>query len=94
MKYLVRLNPRALNPLTKAVIAERFWEIEQCATRDSEKVIWHCADVRIDSTPIRELFTLPKEGQKHWEKECWGVCVRGQDDAVEIHTRGSDVSGN
>ena len=94
MKYLVRLNPKAFNPLTRKVIPSRLWEIEQCATRDSASVIWHCANVRIDSTPIRELYTLPKEGERPWEAEYFGICVRGYDDAVEIHTGRHDASGN
>lgn len=94
MKYLVRLNPRAFNPITRRVIESRLWEVEQCATRDSGKVIWHCADVRIDSTPIRELFTLPKEGETPWEREYFGVVVRGQDNAIAILTGAADASGN
>lgn len=94
MKYLVRLNPKAYNPITKKVIESRLWEIEQVADRDSEKVIWHCADVRIDKTPIRELFTLSKLGESPWERIYFGICVRGQDDVVEIKTGVFDVSGN
>ena len=94
MKYLVRLNPRAFNPLTRKAIVERLWEIEQCANRDSEKVIWHGHDVRIDATPIRELYQLPKEGEQPWQAEYFGICVRGQDNAIEIHTGKSDASGN
>ena len=94
MKYIIRLNPRAFNPLTRKVIAERLWEVEQCATRDSEKVIWHCADIRINLTPIRELYTLPKPGEKVWEWEGFGICVRGQANAVEIKTGPHDASGN
>jgi hypothetical protein len=95
MKYIVRLNPKAFNPVTKRVIPERLWEVEQVANKDSEKVIWHCADIRIDQTPIRELFSLtPSEGKATWEYECFGICVRGQDNAIEIKTGRSDVSGN
>ena len=94
MKYLIRLNPQAFNPLTRKVIASRLWEIEQCANKDSEKVVWHCDDVRIDSTPIRELYFLPKPDEKPWEIERFGICVRGQDNVVEIHTGAADVSGN
>jgi hypothetical protein len=96
----VRLNPRAYNPLTRKVIPSRLWEVEQCektggnGRQDSEKVIWHCADVRIGDTPIRKLFKLPKEGEGPWQIEVWGVCVRGQDDAIEIRTGAHDVSGN
>ena len=95
VKYLVRLNPRAVNPITKTVIESRLWEVEQCASRDMPRIIWHCADVRINTTPIRELFTLPtKSGEAPWEGEFWGICVRGQDDVVEILTGPHDASGN
>jgi hypothetical protein len=94
LKYVVRLNPKAYNPITGKVIADRLWEIEQCATKDSEKVVWHGRDVRIDATHIRELYTLPKPGEKPWEAEFFGICVRGQDNAIEIHTGAHDVSGN
>ena len=100
MKYVVRLNPKAFNPITKRVIPDKLWEIEQCASMggnglvDSEKVIWHCTDVRIDTTPIRDLYVLPQQGVKPWEAEYFGICVRGQDNAIEIHTRQHDVSGN
>ena len=86
MKYLVRLNPKALNPLTGKIIPGRLWEVEQCADKDSEKVIWHCADVRVNKTPIRELFrTLPGAP---WEGEYFRLCLRAQDDVLEIQTRG------
>jgi hypothetical protein len=85
MKYLVRLNPKALNPLTGKIIPGRLWEVEQCADKDSEKVIWHCADVRVDATPIRELFQLLPGIP--WEGAYFGICIRGQDDVVEIHTK-------
>jgi hypothetical protein len=94
VRYLVRLNPRAFNPVTRKVIAERLWEIEQCSTKDSGSIIWHCADVRIDATPIRDLYVLPKDGEKPWEIERFGICVRGQDNAIEIHTGAHDASGN
>lgn len=98
MQYKIRLNKRAFNPVTGKVIASRLWEIEQCSfiggsgRLDSEKVIWHCADVRIDGMPIRDFFTLPKEGDPPWEIERFGICVRGQDNAVEILTTPQDVS--
>lgn len=94
MKYLIRLNPKAYNPITRKVNAARLWEIEQCANRDSERVIWHCEDIRIDQTPIRELYTISKEGEPVWEKTFFGICVRGQDNVVEIKTGPQDVSGN
>jgi hypothetical protein len=82
--YKVRLNPRAFNPLTKKVNADRLWEVEQTADRDSEKVVWHCADVRVNGTPIRDLFKLPKDGEPPWEMTASGACTRGQDDVIEI----------
>ena len=94
MRYLVRLNPKAFNPLTLKVIASRLWEIEQCGTRDSEAVIWHCADVRINEKHIREFFQMPKEGEKPWQIERFGTCARGQDNAIVILTGVSDASGN
>lgn len=94
MKYIIRLNPKAYNPLTRKIIAECLWEVEQCGNRDSELVKWHCADVRINATPIRELFTLPEPGAGAWQHTCFGVCMRGMDDVIEIRTRPEDASGN
>jgi hypothetical protein len=94
MKYIVRLNPRGFNPLTRKIITERLWEVEQCGNRDSDSVIWHCADVRVDEKHVREFFNLPKEGEKPWQYECFGICVRGQDNAIEIRTGAHDASGN
>jgi hypothetical protein len=94
MKYIIRLNTRAFNPITRKVIAERVWEVEQTATKDSEKCVWHGHEVRINQTPIRELYRLPKEGEQAWEMVCWGICVRGLDDAIEIKTGLHDASGN
>ena len=100
MKYIVRLNPRAINPLTLRVNAKLLWEIEQCEHKggdgrmDSEKVIWHCAEVRVGGRHVREFFQLPKEGEKPWQMECFGICMRGLDDAIEIITGASDASGN
>lgn len=100
MRYIVRVNPKAYNPVTRSLIASRLWEVEQCAATggdgrlDSERVIWHCADIRIDDVPIRELFVLPEPGGKPWEREVFGICVRGQDNAIEIKTGAADVSGH
>jgi hypothetical protein len=91
MKYIVRLNPKAFNPITHKVEPSRVWEIEQCADRDSEKVIWHCADVRINNTPICEIFVLPKPGEEPFERTYFGICVRGQDNAIEIKEGRHDV---
>lgn len=92
MKYVVRLNTKAYNPLTGKLVASRLWEVEQCANRDSEKVIWHCADVRINQKPIREIFTLPKPGEAPFEVTYFGICIRGQDDVVEIREGRHEVS--
>lgn len=100
MRYLIRLNPKAFNPVTRKIIASRLWEVEQCAwkgrdgNQNSEPVIWHCAEVRIDSVPIRTLYTLPKQEEKPWEAEYFGICVRGQDNAIEIRTGKQDASGS
>ena len=94
MKYFVRLNPGAYNPLTTRLIPEKLWEVEQAANKDSERVIWHCADIKIDDVPIREFFTLPKTGEKPREREFFGICVRGQDNAIEIRTGDPNASGN
>lgn len=94
MKYIVRLNPRAFNPLTRQFIESRLWEVVQCGFRGSEEYTWHCADVRIGGVPIRELFVLPKKGEVPWSMECSGVCVRGQDNVVDILTGPPDASGN
>ena len=90
MKYIVRINPRAINPLTRKVVANRVWEVEQVADKDSEKVIWHCAAIRVDKVPIWELYRAPHEGEKPWEAEYFGICIRGQDNVVDILTRGHD----
>lgn len=91
MKYLVRLNPKAFNPITQKVIVARLWEVEQCSNKDSEKVIWHCANVRVDGQEIRELFYLPKTGEKPFELSFSGICVRGQDDSIELKAGQHDV---
>ena len=91
MKYLIRLNPKAYNPISGKVIASRVWEVEQCANKDSEKVIWHCAEVKINDRPIREFFTFPKAGAPPTELMYFGICTRGQDNAIEIHTGKTEV---
>jgi hypothetical protein len=92
VKYIIRLNQKAFNPVTRALDHKRMWEVEQVAARDSARVIWHCADVRVDTTPVREFFTLSAGEQ--WSKECFGICIRGADDALEIRTGKADASGN
>lgn len=91
MRYLVRLNPKAINPLTGRIIPSRVWEVEQCANKDSEKVIWHCARIRIGDVPIHKIFTFPKPGENPTELEFYGICVRGQDDAIVILEGKHDV---
>lgn len=63
MRYLVRLNKKAWNPVTGKVMENRVWEVEQAEWKgrnggtDSGKVIWHCHNVVIRrdglDTPIR-----------------------------------------
>ena len=92
MKYIVRLNKHALNPLTNKVMKSRLWEVEQCADKDSEKVIWHCADVRIGLKHIREIFAIPKDGSAFSVELVYhGICTRGSDDALVIDERKQDV---
>lgn len=79
--------------MTNQLIQARLWEVEQCANKDSEKVIWHCAEVRIDGIPMRSLFVLPKHGEKPFEVHVRGGNVaRAYDDAIEI-TGGHDEQG-
>jgi hypothetical protein len=62
VKYIVRMNIRAFNPLTMKMDPKRIWEVEQCANKDSARVIWHCDHVRIRhnqfgaETPIEEYL--------------------------------------
>lgn len=88
MRYLVRINPRAVDPRTKKINESRVWEVEQAKTKDSEPVKWHCADVQIDGTPIAQLFKFPKPGDPPTEMEFHGICLRAQDDAISILTKG------
>lgn len=92
MKYIVRLNPRARNPLTRKIDVSRVWEVEQLADKDSERVIWHCSEIRVGDRPIRELFVLPKPGEKATEMEFTGICFRGQDNAIVIQEGAHDVA--
>lgn len=94
MKYIIRMNPKAVNPLTRRVDEKRLWEVEQVGNRDSERVIWHCADVQIDSTPIHEIYQRPAAGTPPWQIELPdSICVRGADNAIVILTGRRDVSG-
>lgn len=94
MQYIVRLNRKAFNPISNALIPGRLWEVEQCANKDSEKVIWHCGDVRINGRPIHEIFKPPTDASKMFEVEvkASGIIVRGQDNAIEIRPGQHDVS--
>lgn len=84
MNYIVRLNPKALNPITRKVDPKHLWEVEQEASKDSEKVIWHCEDLRIGDRPIREFFVVPPVGTI-WELHYKNATVaRGQDNAIVI----------
>lgn len=62
MKYIVRINLRAFNVLTMKMDPRLIWEVEQVASKDSGKVVWHCAHVRIrhrglgDETPIEDYL--------------------------------------
>jgi len=91
MLYVVRLNPKAWNPITNRVEPSRVWEVEQCSTKDSEKVIWHCAHVRIGDRGIEEFFTLPAKGQPATELKYEGIVTRGQDNAIVILEGRHDV---
>jgi hypothetical protein len=100
VKYIIRLNMKAYNPITGKVDPKRVWEVEQAATKDSAKCVWHCAEVTIRrgsvDTPIRDIIKQrfedkPESGKvKLVEFEYWGVVFRGQDDAIVIHERGAD----
>jgi hypothetical protein len=109
MRYLIRLNPRVLNPLTGRVDAKHLWEVEQCekiggnGRTDSPAIIWRCANVKIDGKPVDQLAPLeayralakPQAiGEKRWQLEVWGICSRGADDAIEIRITTREVSGN
>lgn len=94
MRYVVRLNPKAFNPLTRTLIENRLWEVEQCADKDSGRVIWHCADVRFGNdrlvppvAAVKALLT-PKDSMKPkpavWELKYIGYAARGQDNAIVI----------
>lgn len=86
MRYIVRLNPKAFNPVTGKVDSTRLWEVEQCATKDSEKCIWHRDRVRIGDRGINEFYTLAEKGQPPTELKFEGICITGQDSALVIIT--------
>lgn len=84
MKYIIRPNPNAYNLITRKVDLSRFWEIEQCADPNSEKVIWHCATVRRGNEIVRDL---PPDTVL----ELYGIVVRGADDAIVVLEGKHDV---
>jgi hypothetical protein len=93
MRYLVRINPHAINPITKKIVFARIWEVEQVAFGASgaysEAVKWHCSNVKVDGVPILKIFKLPKKGEKPTEMEFFGICTRdGYEDAILINTKG------
>lgn len=88
MQYIIRLNPKAYNPLTKRIAAGKIWEVEQLKSKDSDGVKWHCGDVKIvrdgKMIPINELFVFPKPGEKPTELKLEGYVFRGYDDSIGI----------
>jgi hypothetical protein len=86
VRYIIRLNKRAINPLTQQLNPKRRWEVEQRADKDSEKVVWHCEDVRIGDTPVQALFKMPEPPKTVWDWELHfvGTVARGQDNFVVI----------
>jgi len=106
VRYLVRLNPKAMNPLTGKAVLRYLWEVEQCANKDSERVIWHCADVKIGDADIRQVIgqrtilndaqilaatrTAGSAGPK-FELAFEGIIIRGQDNAIVIMEGRHDV---
>lgn len=86
MRYLVRLNKKAINPLTGKLNPKLRWEVVQKADKDSQKVTWHCEDVRIGNEPAYTFFKLPAPPKTIWDWELHyiGTVARGQDNAVVI----------
>ena len=87
MKYLVRPNPKAYNPITGQIDPQRLWEVEQCAWdggagHDSEKVLWHCAAVNVNGQ------TIEPTGEVAFH----GICTRDHDNAISIREGRNDVS--
>lgn len=93
MKYVVRLNSRAYNPITGKLVPGKLWEVEQCASHDPEitKAVWHCAEVRIGTDSITKLFTLPPPGAPPFELTVYGLAARAHDDAIVILRGKRDV---
>lgn len=105
MKYLVRLNFKAVNPLTGAVDPKRLWEVEQCKDKDNPSVSWHCESVVVGGKPIEQLIDKVRfvrnsveasiKKQKLPEIEFYGIVYRdGQTGAIVIDSRKADASGH
>jgi hypothetical protein len=86
VRYIVRLNSRSINPISKKIDESRVWEVEQAKTKDSEAVRWHCGDVQVDGMSIARLFKFPKPGEPPTELTFHGICTRNYDDAILIST--------
>jgi hypothetical protein len=86
VRYLIRLNKKAINPLTQKLNPQRRWEVIQKADKDSEQVTWHCSDVRIGERNAQEYFEMPPPPKTIWDWELHfvGTVARGQDNAVVI----------
>lgn len=99
MEYVIRINPKAFNILTKRIDERRLWEVEQSewsgrsGNRDSEKVIWHTANVKINETPIDRYIVENKLALKGLEIKLSGIAVIDGDNAIKILTGKHDVSG-
>jgi hypothetical protein len=91
--YTVRVNSKGFNPILRKLDPERYWEVEQeeimggnvagVTTRDSEPVIWHCAEVRVNGVSIKDLF----DPTKIKEMKFRGAIARGAGNAIEITER-------
>ena len=105
MKYVVRQNPRAYNPVTGKTDLQRAWEVAQVAWdggsgHDSEEVVWHCAEVVVNGQPISEVIAIRTERLLPDEKEeiarkgiaFHGICTRDQNNAISIREGRNDVS--
>jgi len=92
MKYIVRVNKKAMNPITRKIIPEIVWEVEQVKTKDSPAVVWHSANVTVDETPIVNLFPIPQKGKPMPEVSFEGIAVRDSFlDCINIMTRQTEV---
>ena len=105
MKYTVRPNPKAYNPVTGLTDPKKVWEVAQHewaggTGHDSEQVSWLCAEVKINGVPITEVIATRTSAQTPAEKlkvaekgmEFYGICTRDQDNAISIREGRTDVS--